>query len=49
MIKFVVWDEDDLRTDDKVGTGWMSVNDYVDRGQGTTLIIINIINIIMKC
>lgn len=33
MIHFVVWDEDDLRTDDKVGAGWMSVNDYVDRGQ----------------
>jgi len=32
-IHFLVWDEDDLRTDDKVGAGWMSLNDFVDRGQ----------------
>jgi len=29
----MVWDEDDLRTDDKVGRGWLHVNDFVDRGQ----------------
>jgi len=33
QLNFRLWDEDDLRTDDKLGVGWASANDFVDRGQ----------------
>jgi len=33
QLHFKVWDEDDLRTDDKVGVGWINAVDFVDRGQ----------------
>src|SRR5687768_12226365 len=33
QLHFKVWDEDDLRTDDKAGVGWINAVDFVDRGQ----------------
>jgi len=33
QLHFIVWDEDDLRTDDKVGVGWINADDFVDKGQ----------------
>ncbi|CAG7832536.1 unnamed protein product [Allacma fusca] len=30
---FQIWDHDNFREDDKVGSAWVIVDDYVDRGQ----------------
>jgi len=37
QLHFILWDEDDLRTDDKVGTGWVNAVDFVDRGQNVNV------------
>jgi len=36
-LKFKIYDEDNLREDDKLGVGWIEVNDYVAKGQTYTL------------
>jgi Ca2+-dependent lipid-binding protein len=36
-LRFKIYDDDKLREDDKLGTGWIEVNDYVAKGQTYTL------------
>jgi len=36
-LHFVIYDDDNLREDDKLGNGWIEVNDFVAKGQSYTL------------
>jgi Ca2+-dependent lipid-binding protein len=36
-LHFKIYDDDNLREDDKLGNGWIEVNDYVAKGQSYTL------------
>jgi len=36
-LRFKIYDDDKLREDDKLGVGWIEVNDYVAHGQSYTL------------
>ncbi|ODM94829.1 Copine-8 [Orchesella cincta] len=38
-LRFRIYDDDNLRSDDKLGQGWMEVNDYVAKGQIYTVIL----------
>jgi len=38
-LHFKIYDDDTLREDDKLGQGWIEVNDYVAHGQTYTLIL----------
>jgi len=38
-LHFKVYDDDNLREDDKLGQGWIEVNDYVAHGQKYTLVL----------
>jgi len=38
-LRFRIFDDDTLREDDKLGQGWIEVNDYVAHGQSYTLIM----------
>jgi len=37
QLHLIVWDEDDLRRDDRVGRAWLNLIDYVDGGQVTEI------------
>jgi len=36
---FKIYDDDNLREDDKLGSGWIEVSDYVAHGQSYTLLL----------
>jgi len=38
-LHFKIYDDDNLREDDKLGNGWIEVNDYVAHGQKYTLVL----------
>jgi len=38
-LHFKIYDDDNLREDDKLGQGWVEVNDYMAHGQSYTLVL----------